>query len=235
MVGLFAQCAVAGTVWAVGPGETPRAYWGSVPCEIVIDRYRDLCRSEHARLGVGENEILSPSEANQRTASAPAPAPAPPASAASASNSAAAASESAPPSSIAKPVEPPRVGPRDINPETTEAAHVAIDKLLATELKDPMSARQYGVSPIVQCARIVPAKLVHQSSPYCVCYQVNAKNAMGGYTGVDMGIASLFEIGQSYMAMSYDSALWSQWAVQVCMSAGFQSRDAALIHAAASR
>jgi hypothetical protein len=221
---LLAVFAAARPVSAAQPGETPRAYWGSVPCEIVIDRYRDVCRSEHKRLGVGENDILAPDDANRRGNTTPEPV-----------NPEPAKTETAPPASIAKPAEPTRVGPRDLTPETTEAAHAAIDRLLARDLKDPLSARQYSVTPIIQCARMVPEKLADLKMPYCICYQVNAKNALGGYTGVDMGIASMVEVGSGYMALGYDSALWSKWAVQVCTSAGFQSRDAGLIHAAANQ
>lgn len=214
---------------AASAADAPRAYWGSVPCEIVIDRYRDLCRSEHARLGVAENEILSPRDTAQPSGTPPTANsdPAPPQRSESTSP--------APPATIAMPAEPPRVGPRDITPEAIEAARVAIDKLLARDLKDPLSARQYSVSTIVQCARLVPAKVVSAKAPYCVCYEVNAKNAFGGYGGASMGIASLIEIGNSFMALGYDKVLWSEGAMQVCLSADFQRRDETLIHSAANQ
>lgn len=121
-------------------------------------------------------------------------------------------------------------------PEEMEAARAAIDSMLGHNLKDPPSAMQYRVSDVLPCAQVQPASAAHPSSPLCICYQVNAKNSYGGYTGAELSLATLLrsEAG-GFVAVSIPKGLVSMnsHVVHTCHDANLQERDAALIHAAA--
>jgi hypothetical protein len=113
-----------------------------------------------------------------------------------------------------------------------EAARTAVDKMLATTLKDPMSAIQYRTSAILSCRKILPTVLAAKVPDGCLCYEVNAKNSYGGYTGSQLGIAELIATGQGYVALSVPREMISIEGVKNCYSSHFDQRDASLIKAA---
>lgn len=119
---------------------------------------------------------------------------------------------------------------RTLTPPTVradnEALRAAMDLHLAMTLKDPMSAIQYMVSDAVECEDVsrTPASL---SSKWCVCYSVNAKNSYGGFTGAQIGVATLIRNEPPYLMVDVPSSLITK--PSKCPN--MQSRDSALIHA----
>lgn len=111
----------------------------------------------------------------------------------------------------------------------------AIDRLLATTLKDPLSAIQYQVSDVVSCYAVVADGIAVASREGCVCYEVNARNSYGGYTGVDIGVAILIGDGTVYVADAAPRSSLLAMAPQTCVSAHLRPRDAGQIHRAVQR
>lgn len=89
--------------------------------------------------------------------------------------------------------------PEEIAEQTRkdEAIRAALDDHLATVLKDPASAIQYAVGDPVSCNLVANLPTEIEDS-LCICYRVNAKNSMGGYTGAELGVVSLVSQNPPY-------------------------------------
>jgi len=97
----------------------------------------------------------------------------------------------------------------------------SVDHLLASSLNDPLSATDYRVSGPVACKLVLPAgQLMHDQ---CVCYSVNAKNSLGGYTGVTMYVAEF--IGSlEFPILMPGEEVKAAGAEKACESAKMKSR-----------
>lgn len=124
--------------------------------------------------------------------------------------------------------QPPPPPPKTFTPEEMEVGRAAVDLHLASTLKDPLSAMQYRVSDIVLCGEVLPAQLTVKPDN-CICYEVNAKNGYGGYTGGTLGIVELLPAGQTYIGLDLPHDLITAEAVKACYSANLSPRDAELI------
>lgn len=121
-------------------------------------------------------------------------------------------------------------------PEEMQAARAAVDSMLGRTLKDPLSATQYRVSDALPCEQVLPGVAAQLSLRLCICYQINAKNSFGGYTGSELALATLFRSdANSYVAIAIPKELTRKngYVMNACYDANLQVRDAALIHAAA--
>jgi hypothetical protein len=107
-----------------------------------------------------------------------------------------------------------------------EAIKAALDAHLAVSLKDPASAIQYAAGTPTKC-RDVASVPVQISDSWCVCYFVNAKNSMGGYTGAQLGVVSLIDSKPPYLMLDMPKEL----IVNPSGCRNVVPRDAALIHA----
>ena len=87
---------------------------------------------------------------------------------------------------------------------------------------------QYRVSDIVLCGEVLPAQLTVKPDN-CICYEVNAKNGYGGYTGGTLGIVELLPAGQTYIGLDLPHDLITAEAVKACYSANLSPRDAELM------
>jgi hypothetical protein len=116
--------------------------------------------------------------------------------------------------------------------QKVEAARVAVDHMLASTLKDPMSAIQYRLSEPFSCKDVLSPESAAKVPNGCMCYEVNAKNSFGGYTGSQLSIALLVKMDDRYVAVATGRETPSIRSVQRCASVGLQNRDANLIHAA---
>jgi hypothetical protein len=116
--------------------------------------------------------------------------------------------------------------------QAVEAAHQAVDKMLASSLKDPMSAMQYRVSGVFSCREVLPIEIAVKTPNGCICYQVNARNSFGGYTGSELSLAQLIAVGDSYVAVTAPRDLIQLEALTYCAKTDFLRRDAELIHRA---
>lgn len=85
-----------------------------------------------------------------------------------------------------------------LTPEQVEEVRSALDSHLAATLKDPASAIQYSVGEPTECRNVASA-VPSMRDDWCVCYMVNAKNSMGGYTGAQLSVASLITRGPPYI------------------------------------
>jgi hypothetical protein len=120
----------------------------------------------------------------------------------------------------------PQAPTASLKPEQTEAIRAALDAHLAASLKDPMSAIQYAAGEPTECRNVINAPPQMRDS-WCVCYFVNAKNSMGGYTGAQIGVVSLVSTEPPYLMLDVPKEL-------IGNPAGCKSvvpRDAGLIHA----
>ena len=115
------------------------------------------------------------------------------------------------------------------------AAADAVDRLLATTLKDPLSAIQYQVSDVVSCYAVIADGIAVATREGCVCYEVNARNGYGGYTGVDVGVAILIGDGAVYVADAAPRSSLLSMAPASCVNAHLLPRDAGRIHDAVRR
>ncbi|MHB8742701.1 MAG: hypothetical protein ACYC9L_06200 [Sulfuricaulis sp.] len=107
-----------------------------------------------------------------------------------------------------------------------KAIQEALDAHLAASLKDPASAIQYAVGAPTKCRNVMigPAQTLDS---WCVCYFVNAKNAMGGYTGAQLGVVSLIDSKTPYLMLDIPKEL----IVNPSGCGDVLPRNAALIHA----
>jgi hypothetical protein len=106
-----------------------------------------------------------------------------------------------------------------------ETIRAALDRHLAYTLKDPMSAMQYMAGNVTECRKvaIMPA---NQRDNWCICYSVNAKNSMGGFTGTQIGVASLMGARPSAVMIDIPREL-----INNPMGCGaMQERPSSLIH-----
>lgn len=120
----------------------------------------------------------------------------------------------------------PRPASLAITPTQIDAIRAALDAHLAASLKDPASAIQYAVGEPTECRNIANLPPNMRDS-WCVCYSVNAKNSMGGYTGAQIGVAQLVIPEPPYLMLDIPREL-------IVHPAGCRNvapRDAALIHA----
>jgi hypothetical protein len=110
-----------------------------------------------------------------------------------------------------------------------EQAAQALDLMLAESLKDPMSAMQYRVSDVKECARMVLSTIERPQERGCLCYSVNAKNSYGGYTGSELSVVRILQPGQgeSFIAQPVEKSLFLQ-SLAACMT---EPRDAQAIKA----
>lgn len=113
-----------------------------------------------------------------------------------------------------------------LTPEQIEGVRAALDAHLASSLKDPMSAIQYSSGTPTECRNVADGP-VEIRDAWCVCYFVNAKNSMGGFTGSQLGAVSLIGSKPPYLLVDMPKDLITHPAG--CK--GVVSRDAALIHA----
>jgi hypothetical protein len=113
-----------------------------------------------------------------------------------------------------------------LKPEQYEAIRSALDAHLAATLKDPASSIQYSAGEPTECRNVANTPAQMRDS-WCVCYFVNAKNSMGGYTGAQLGVVSLMSSEPPYLMLDIPKDL-------IVHPAGCKNvvpRDAALIHA----
>jgi hypothetical protein len=87
-----------------------------------------------------------------------------------------------------------------LKPEQIDAIRAALDAHLAASLKDPASAIQYAAGEPTECRNVINAPPQMRDS-WCVCYFVNAKNSMGGYTGAQIGVVSLVSTEPPYLML----------------------------------
>ncbi|MEO8802458.1 MAG: hypothetical protein ABI304_02315, partial [Rudaea sp.] len=87
-----------------------------------------------------------------------------------------------------------------------EAIHAAVDAHLAATLKDPASAIQYGVGDPTECRNVAILDPNSRDS-WCVCYLVNAKNSMGGYTGAQIGVTQFISQAPPYLMLDIPQPL----------------------------
>lgn len=116
--------------------------------------------------------------------------------------------------------------------DAVEARKRAVDQMLAGDLLDPLSAQQYQVSGPLECDRATGSNAAANLDGDCVCYQVNSKNRLGGYTGQKLNVASLFPVRDLFLAVDL-GPVRTPAAVRACFAAGLEDRDAAKIHALA--
>ena len=107
-----------------------------------------------------------------------------------------------------------------------QAIRAALDAHLAASLKDPASAIQYAVGTPTKCRNVMTGP-VQTLDSWCVCYFVNAKNSMGGYTGAQLGVVSLIDSKQPYLMLDIPKEL----IVNPSGCGDVLPRNAALIHA----
>jgi hypothetical protein len=110
------------------------------------------------------------------------------------------------------------------------AAAEAVDRLLARTLRDPLSAIQYQVSDIVSCYAVMADGIAAATREGCVCYEINARNSYGGYTGVEPGVAILIGDGAVYVADTAPRSSLLPMAPGSCVDAHLRPRDASKIH-----
>jgi len=112
-----------------------------------------------------------------------------------------------------------------IAPEQSEDIRAALDAHLAASLKDPASAIQYSAGEPTECRNVVNAPAQFRDS-WCVCFSVNAKNSMGGYTGAQLGVVSLVSTQSPYLMLDIPKELF----VHPAGCKNVMPRDSALIH-----
>jgi len=114
-------------------------------------------------------------------------------------------------------------------PEQTEAIRAALDAHLASSLKDPASSIQYSAGEPTECRNVATSTntMAQLRDSWCVCYYVNAKNSMGGYTGTQLGVVSLINSGPPFFMLDMPKELINR--PSGCKNV--TPRDAALIHA----
>ncbi|MHB8744828.1 MAG: hypothetical protein ACYC9L_17190 [Sulfuricaulis sp.] len=120
----------------------------------------------------------------------------------------------------------PQPASEALKPEQSEAIRAALDAHLAGTLKDPASAIQYAAGDPTECRNVVNAPPQLRDS-WCVCYWVNAKNSMGGYTGAQLGVVSLVTTQPPYLMVDVPKNL----IVQPAACRNVVPRDSGLIHA----
>lgn len=111
-------------------------------------------------------------------------------------------------------------------PTREEQIHRAIDAMLARDLIDPSSAIDYQVSDPLLCKSVEP--FYKDPTHQCVCYSVNSKNRMGGYTGAKLRAASVVESKDFYFAMGGLDVRTAD-GVRACGAANLADRSASLI------
>lgn len=100
-----------------------------------------------------------------------------------------------------------------------------LDSALAATLNDPSSVLQYRASEQTSCEGLFDFPITPAYFPACYCYSINAKNAMGGYTGAQTGVATLVD-GKATLRPHADLAYNVD---DVCEKRGMRKRDAKLI------
>lgn len=206
MVGVFVG-SIAGymessAAQAMLPSTPDLRSWADVPCDVVAERNRSACVTEHERLGIpAEQSIQSATQSGAQSMEM--------------MRQAASVPES---------------------PEELEEARSSVDSMLGHILKDPLSAMQYRVSDPMPCAQVIPgAAALPALAPLCICYQVNAKNSYGGYTGAELSVAAVSRpAAGGFVALPFPKELFSvnTYVERTCDAANMRERDAALIHAA---
>lgn len=110
-------------------------------------------------------------------------------------------------------------------PGLHEAQKEAVDTALASKLRDPLSAIDYQVSDPAPCSRIEP----RMKDGDCICYNVNSKNAMGGYVGSALKTASLIKVKDGlYYAMLTELPLTLE-GLRACHDSNLAARPASKI------
>lgn len=104
----------------------------------------------------------------------------------------------------------------------------AVDNMLARTLVDPKSAIDYAVSDVLPCASVSDAWDEYPDHQ-CVCYSVNAKNRMGGYTGGQLGYSSLMQKPGDVWFARDGNSVSDHDGIDACEAANLQSRPARLI------
>jgi hypothetical protein len=117
--------------------------------------------------------------------------------------------------------EPPTIFP----PEAHEEARIGLDGHLSRTLKDPASSQSYAASDIVPCNSVsMPPPNYRRSS--CLCYEVNAKNSMGGYVGTQRHVVMLLTDKAPFIVSDMPDSLQTR-GIYEC--AGMRPRSADLI------
>lgn len=96
-----------------------------------------------------------------------------------------------------------------------------LDSALASSLNDPSSVLQYRASESTSCEGLFGFPTNPAYFPACFCYAINAKNAVGGYTGLQVGVATLVD-GKVTVRPKGDLAYNVD---DVCEKRGMQKRD----------
>lgn len=111
-------------------------------------------------------------------------------------------------------------------PTREEQIRRAVDAMLARDLVDPTSAIDYRVSDPLPCKSVEP--FYKDPTHQCVCYSVNSKNRMGGYSGAQLRAASLIESADFWFAMGGLDVRTAD-GVRACGAANLADRPAQLI------
>lgn len=120
----------------------------------------------------------------------------------------------------------PAAAPASTDPH--EAAKRTLDRMLAQTLKDPASAQQYSASAPAPCKAVIG---IGDPGTDCICYEVNARNAMGGMTGKQIGVAFNDMDPANPVSLPLPDGMLPEAAVAGCLKLGLQPRDPQLIHA----
>lgn len=111
--------------------------------------------------------------------------------------------------------------------EEADPVREAIDGLLARSLNDPTSPIGYEVSDALPCRNIDPSE--SKVDAQCVCYVINAKNRLGGYTGDQISYARVFMGDRGAFAL--DLGQLPSGGFQACSAANLKPRSADFIRA----
>lgn len=116
--------------------------------------------------------------------------------------------------------------PQEVEPAGAfEPQKDALDATLARSLRDPMSAIDYQVSDVLDCDAV--------SAPWpgkqCICYTVNSKNGMGGYSGAVVGSALVHEVKPGVFYILPTEIALSPGALKACYAANLTDRPSAKI------
>lgn len=107
--------------------------------------------------------------------------------------------------------------------------HIGVDKHLARNLFDPMSAMSYSVSDIVPCAQIHPKYVGDDKLQDCVCWELNGRNRHGAYTGRKLSHGIVVEMDPAPHFILAAGEVETAEGMQACYDT-LQDRPAEKIH-----
>jgi hypothetical protein len=127
--------------------------------------------------------------------------------------------------------------PQDDPQVPKDPAREAVDKFLAQNLIDPASAVEYSVSDVLPCKSLSKfwPKDAQAQAAKCVCYDVNSKNRMGGYTGVQLSYVAVMKISDDVWLALKGNPISEADGAKACYSANMQPRPTSMIKSNMSR